>query len=391
MKLRSVRDINVKNKKVLLRVDYNVPISSGIVGDPLRIESSFETIRYLRTKGCAIILISHLGRPDGKPDAQYSLAPVSKKAGQLLGQHIGFVPECVGPRAAAAAKDLQGGEIILLENTRFHAEEEANDKGFAKQLADMAEVFVDDAFAVIHRAHASTVGVTKHLPSGAGFLVEKEVATITGSLQYPARPLVAVIGGAKVSTKIDVLMNLINYVNRLFIGGAMANTFLAAEGHPVGKSKHEPEHFKTVKKILKAAKSADVEVVLPVDVIAAKSFEHGPGRLVPVKEVEDDDYIVDLGPKTVAKAFNPLDFRGSVVWNGPLGVTEVPDFAHNSRLLAENIIEAKVDCIIGGGDTAAFVDGEGLHDKFTWVSTGGGASLELMAGNEMPGLKVLEK
>ena len=391
MKLKTVRDLNIKKKKVLLGVDYNVPVSSGIVGDPLRIEASFETIRYLLDHNCSIVLISHLGRPKGKVDPALSLAPVAKKVTEMLGHQVTFVPDCIGPQAQAAAAELQPGEIILLENTRFHKEEEANDPQFAQELASLGEVFIDDAFANVHRAHASVVGIPAYLPSAAGFLVEKEVTAIVGAYEHPVKPLVAVIGGAKVSTKIEVLDNLIKHANRLVIGGAMANTFLAALGHPIGKSLVEPEFYDEVKRIMKDAEKEGVEVILPEDVIVAKSREHGPGHVVDIDEVDTTDLIVDLGPKTVSHVLNPFEFHGSVIWNGPLGVTEVPDFAHGSRLLADNIIESGAKSIIGGGETAAFVDTEGLHDKFTWVSTGGGASLELMAGGELPGLKVLER
>lgn len=390
MKLKTVDHLNIKGKRVLVGVDYNVPISSGIVGDPLRIEASFETIRYLLAKGCSLVLISHLGRPKGKVVPEMSLAPVAKKASELLGQHIGFVPECVGPRATAAAKALRPGEIILLENVRFHKEEDANDPEFAKQLASLGEAFVDDAFANIHRDHASVTGVTKYLPSAAGFLVKNEVEHIVGAMEHPSKPLVAVVAGAKVSTKIEVLNNLLESASRLVIGGAMANTFLAAQGHNVGKSLSEPEFFDTAKKILERAKDKRVEVILPVDVVVSSQIDRGPGKVVPVDQVGKDDYIVDLGSKTVASILNPFDFKGTVIWNGPLGITEVPEFAHNTRLLAENIIESGAKCIVGGGDTAAFVDGAGLHDKFTWVSTGGGACLELLAGKKLPGLEVLK-
>lgn len=391
MKLRTLNNLDLKNKKVLLRVDYNVPVSSGIVGDPLRIESSFATIRYLLEKNCSIILASHLGRPEGKPDPQFSLAPVARKAAEMLGSEITFVPDCVGPAAKAAAAALRPGEIILLENTRFHKEEEANDPAFARELAELAEVYVDDAFANVHRDHASITGITNYLPSAAGLLVEKEIEHILGALRHWSKPRVAIVGGAKVSTKIGVLDNLIKHVDKIVIGGAMANTFLAEAGHPVGKSKQEPELFDEVRRISNDAKEARVELVLPEDVIVAKQTDQGPGHHVGLDEVAADDYIVDLGPKTVALVLNPLDFHGTVIWNGPLGITEVAAFAHNSRVLADNIVESGAESVIGGGDTAAFIDSEGLHDKFTWVSTGGGASLELMAGNELPGLAVLEK
>lgn len=390
MKYTTVKDLDVKGKRVLVRVDYNVPIDDGEVGDTLRIEASFETLNYLLDQGCSLVLMSHAGRPDGKVDPELSLAPVAKKVTELLGKQVTFIPECVGPQAAAAAKALRPGEIILLENLRFHVEEQDNAPAFARQLADLGEVYVDDAFANIHRKHASMVGIPEFLPGGIGFLVEKELQHIGGALDKPVRPLVAIIGGAKVSTKIEVLDNLMKYVNKLVIGGAMANTFLAAQGHEVGKSKQDKDDYEIALRLLGDAQEVGVEVVLPEDVLVAKSVEKGPAKLVDVKEVGKDDYIVDLGPKTVARMVNPLDFKGSVIWNGPLGIAEVPEFAKYTHLLAENIIESGAPCIVGGGDTAAFVDQAGLHDKFTWVSTGGGASLELMAGRELPGLAALK-
>lgn len=392
MKFRTLRDLNLKNKKVLLRVDYNVPVSSGIVGDPLRIEASFDTIRYLLDRNCSIILISHLGRPKGKHDPALSLKPVAKKASAMLHHPITFIPDCVGPKAEAAAANLKPKDIILLENTRFHQEEDDNDPEFAKQLASLAEVYVDDAFANIHRKHASIVGVTHFLESAAGILVEKEVKYVSGALLHPAKPRVAIVGGAKVSTKLGVLDNLIKHVDRLAIGGAMANTFLAQAGYEVGLSKTEPELFGEVRRIRKDAKALGVELILPQDgVVVSKSLEHGPARFVRLKEIAKDDYIIDFGPKTIADILNPLNFSGSVIWNGPLGITEVEDFAHGSRLLADNIIESGASCIIGGGETAAFINEQGLHDEFSWVSTGGGASLALMSGSELPGLTALKK
>ena len=391
MKAKTVRDLNVRNKRVLLRVDYNVPIANGEVGDTLRIAGSLDTINYLLSQNCSIVMCSHLGRPEGKPDKNFSLAPVAKKASELLGRPVTFIPATVGPEVEAAVNNMQKGEIILLENLRFHKEEEENDPEFAKQLAAFGEAYVDDAFAVIHRKHASIVGVPHYLPSAVGLLVEKEVRTINGALEHPDKPLVAIIGGAKVSTKIDILNNLLRYVNRLVIGGAMANTFMAAKDQKIGKSKYEPDFLNTAKEIMNEADKRKVELVLPEDLIVSKSVKKGPGHHVLVDKVGDDEFIVDVGPRTVAKALNPIDFHGTVIWNGPLGITEVPAFAHNSLVLADNIIESGADCIIGGGDTAAFIDEAGLHDKFTWVSTGGGASLELMAGKDLAGIKVLER
>jgi phosphoglycerate kinase len=396
MTKQTVRDIDVEGKRVLVRVDYNVPIKDGRVGDPLRIEASFETIKYLLDKDCSIVLMSHLGRPDGKVVPELSLAPVAKKATELLGHEVGFVDESVGPRVKAAVEAMKPGEILLLENLRFHAEEEDNDKGFAKELSAWGEVYVDDAFATIHRAHASTVGVTEYLPSVAGFLVEKEYQHIQGSLDRPNRPLAAVIGGAKVSTKIDLLEFLIPKVDILMIGGAMANNFLVGEGHKVGKSLVEPEHAKTVEKLLKEAAKENTLVVLPDALVVSKSYEEPKNvHTVTVDGVGDDDYIVDLGSSfadaLVGAMDEVLDFdgKGTVMWNGPVGITEIADFRHGSKAVAEAIIAIKAISVIGGGDTAAFVDGAGLHDKFTWVSTGGGASLELMSGKELPGYTAL--
>jgi phosphoglycerate kinase len=396
MTKQTVRDIDTEGKRVLVRVDYNVPIENGRVGDPLRIQASFETIKYLLSKNAKIVLMSHLGRPDGKADPKLSLAPVAKKASELLGHEVSFVDGCVGPKVKTAVEAMKPGEILLLENLRFHAEEEKNDKGFAKELSTWGEIYVDDAFATIHRAHASTVGVTEYLPSVAGFLVEKEYQHIQGSLDHPNRPLAAVIGGAKVSTKIDLLQFLIPKVDILVIGGAMANNFLVGEGYSVGKSLVEPDHAETVKKLLKEAAKEDTLVVMPDEVVVSKSFQVAKDvRTVKVGEVEADDYIVDasssLANALVGAMDEVLDFddRGTVVWNGPVGIAEIMAFAQGSKAMAEAIIAMGGVSVLGGGDTAGFVDDAGLHDKFTWVSTGGGASLELMSGKELPGYVAL--
>lgn len=391
MKLKTLDSLDLTDKTVLLRVDYNVPLHDGVVGDPLRIKASIPTITQLLEYNCRVVLVSHLGRPDGKVVPELSLKPVAAKLSELLDKPVAFAEDCVGTPATDAVSVLQPGEIVLLENLRFHAEEEANDAEFAHQLSTLADVYVDDAFAVTHRAHASTVGITEYLPSAAGLLVQSEVEHIVGALKKPTKPLIAIIGGAKVSTKIDVLTNFIKHVDRLVIAGAMANTFLAADGVNVGKSLQEPDDYKLALKIAAQAKKAGVELVLPEDVIVAKDpAVNEPGQLVEVNQVAKDDWIVDIGPRTLANIMNPVEFRGTVIWNGPLGVTEVPAFAHNSLMLADNIIESGCISIIGGGDTAAFVDEAGLHDKFTLVSTGGGASLELMAGRALPGLVALE-
>lgn len=391
MKLKKIQDLDVKGKTVLVRVDYNVPIKNGEVDDTLRIEGSFETLRYLLERDCKIVLISHLGEPKNGPDPALSLAPVATKAAEMLGQPIGFVPDCLGDAAVAAIKALPPKGIVLLENLRFHPEETANDQEFAKTLASYGEVYVDDAFAVLHREHASVATVPKLLPSAVGFLVAREVETITEAINNPKKPLLVVIGGAKISTKIAVINNLLPKVNNLLIGGAMANTFLAALGTPIGKSLQEADQKQVAKNVLDTAAAHGVQVVLPTDVVVAKAVEaSAEARTIAVTDVAPDDIIVDLGPQTVDAAL-ALIAGGTVIWNGPLGVTEIKQFSAASLRLAQGIIDNSSHSVIGGGDTADFVDGAGLHDKFSFVSTGGGASLELMSGNPMPGLAALEE
>jgi phosphoglycerate kinase len=396
MTKQTVRDIDLQGKRVLVRVDYNVPIKDGAVGDTLRLKASFETINYLLEKKCSLVLMSHLGRPDGKVDPAQSLEPVAKKTSELLGHEIGFVDDCIGPKVKVAVDALKPGEILLLENLRFHAEEEENDKGFAKELAGWGEVYVDDAFATIHRAHASTVGVTEYLPSVAGFLVEKELEHIQGSLDHPNRPLAAIIGGAKVSTKIELLEALIPKVDILMIGGAMANTFILGQGRKIGKSLAEPDFVETVKKLIEEAKKEDTVLLLPTEVVVSQSLEEAKEvRTISLEQVGKDDYIVDAAPSYVADLkeamYEVLDFdnKGTVVWNGPIGIDEVKEFAAGSQAVAEAIVELKAISVVGGGDTAAFVDDNGMHDQFGWVSTGGGASLELMSGKKLPGVEAL--
>lgn len=381
----------MQGKRVLVRVDYNVPIKNGAVDDTLRITASFETINYLLERGAKIILVSHLGRPEGKPATEFSLAPVAVKAAELLGKPIGFVKDCVGPEAEVAANALQSGEIILLENLRFHQQEEANDPAFAAQLAALAEVYVDDAFACVHRAHASISGVAALLPSGAGFLVEREVQTITEALEDPKRPLLAVIGGAKLETKVELLDNLLPKVDAALIGGEMANTMLAALGTNIGASKYEPAEKGLAAKVIDDATRLGKELILPSDVVVATQVsEAADAKLIDTMRVGAGEMIVDIGPASVDTALEKIKGGGTVIWNGPLGITEIAKFAEGSLRLAKGIIASGATSIIGGGDTADFIDKAGLHDKFTFVSTGGGASLELMSGKTLPGLKVLE-
>lgn len=390
MTKKTLRDIDVDGKTVLARLDWNVPIKDGEVSDAFRIEATRETLEYLWSRGCKVVITSHLGRPEGKADPKFSLEPAARKASEVLGREVKFVGDCVGPEAEAAVKALQAGELLCLENVRFHPEEEANDPEFAKQLADLGEVFVYDAFAS-YRPHASTAGVSQYLPAVAGFLVEKEVDYISNAIEHPNRPLIAVIGGAKVSTKLEILTNLIPKVDTMLLTGPIANTFAAVQGTGIGKSVAEHDAADDVKKLLEVAKKSNTQLLLPNEVVVSASLDEAKNvRTVPLTAVGADDYIVDAAPsygeqlKTAIYDFLDFDGTSTIVWNGPLGITEIPEFRAGSRAMADAIIATKATSIIGGGDTAGFVDSEHLHDKFTWVSTGGGASLELMSGKGLP-------
>jgi phosphoglycerate kinase len=395
MKKKTIRDIDLQGKTIFARLDWNVPIENGQVADDFRIKSTLPTLEYLWSKDCKIIITSHLGRPDGKADPKYSLAPAAKRAAEIFGREVTFIPDCVGPEVEAAVAAMNPGDMICLENVRFHPEEEANDPAFAKQLAKGADVFVYDAFAS-YRPHASTEGVSHVLPGVAGLLIEKEVDYITGAVERPNRPLVAVISGAKVSTKLEILTNLIPKVDSMLLAGPIANTFALVQGSGIGKSVAERDAAADVKKLLDIAKKANTHLLMPQEVVVSKSIEKPSGlRTVPIKGVSDGDYIVDAAPsygevlKNEIYGFLDFDGKSTVIWNGPLGITEIPEFRTGTRAMAEAIIATKGTTIIGGGDTASFIDDEGLHDKFTWVSTGGGASLELMSGKGLPCVQCL--
>jgi len=393
---KTLRDIDVQGKTILARLDWNVPIEEGAVTDAFRIEATRETLEYLWSRDAKIVITSHLGRPDGKPNPEFSLEPAAKKASEIFGREVKFVHDCVGPEVEKAASGLAPGEMLLLENVRFHPEEEANDPAFAKQLSDLAEIFVYDAFDS-SRAHASTAGVAKYLPAVAGFLVEAEIDNITGAIERPNRPLVAVIGGAKVSTKLEILSHLIPKVDAMLLTGPIANTFALVQGTSIGKSVAEHEMADEIKKLLKVAADANTHLLLPDEVVVSGSLEEPKNlRTVKLTAVGEDDYIVDAAPsygdQLKAEIFDFLDFDGksTVIWNGPLGITEIPEFRAGSVAMANAIIESKAISIIGGGDTAGFIDEEHLHDKFTWVSTGGGASLELMSGKGLECVDALQ-
>ena len=420
---QTIKDISLKNKTVLLRTDYNVPIANGRVADDYRITKSLDTINYLLDQHCKIVICSHLGRPGGKVDPKLSLFPVAKRLKEILNHHVEFVPDCIGDQVTRAASRLTSGQILLLENLRFHPEEEANDDGFAKQLASLGEVFIMDAFAVAHRAHASTVGVPKHLPSVAGLLVEYEVDAITKAIQSPKRPLMTVIGGAKIADKIDILSRFIKLADVVAIGGAMANTFLAAEGFDVAASRYDKQDLHIARDILAEAKKEQRKrnfvFIMPFDGVVAEGLERNrKTRIVdwsahiisdienypkrPPKEsahLHPKELILDIGPFSAALIAGTVQLSNTVIWNGTLGVTEteslvsgVGPFSHGTDILIQALtgeIGHKPYTVVGGGDTVGYIEGRKLVKMFDLVSTGGGASLELMAGHKLPGVEAL--
>jgi phosphoglycerate kinase len=390
-RLCTVRDVDWSGKPgqaALVRVDFNVPMQDGRVADDTRIRAALPTIQYLREHGARVVLLSHLGRPDGKPNRKYSLEPVTERVGELLGAPCPFGADCVGPPAEAAVGMIAAGDVVLLENVRFHPQEEANDPDFARQLAKLGDVFVNDAFGTAHRAHASTEGVAHHLPAVAGLLMEKEIVTIGQTLENPKRPFVAVIGGAKVSSKLAVLQNLIDRVDRLLIGGGMANTFLKAQGRDVGKSLLEPELVATARDLL----SRTDKVVLPTDVVVTTDLKsEAPARSCDVDDVASDQMIVDIGPRTAEAFGGQIRPAGTVLWNGPMGVFENPRFAAGTLAVARAMADSRATTIVGGGESVQAVEQAGLADKLTHVSTGGGASLEFIEGKTLPGVAVLRR
>jgi phosphoglycerate kinase len=385
---KTIRDIQLDGKRVLVRVDFNVPLDDGKVADDARIQAALPTIRYLLEHGAAVILMSHLGRPKGDVRENLRLDPVARRLTQLLGQDVTKLDDCVGPDVEQAAKSLKPGQVLLLENLRFHAEEEKNDPAFAKQLASLGYVYVNDAFGTAHRAHASTVGVAKYLPAVAGLLLELELQMLGKALSEPTRPFVAILGGAKVSDKIGVIRSLLSRTDLLLLGGGMANTFLMAKGYEVGESLAERESVVTAQQIMA---QAGKKLVLPVDVVVADSFEKNAAwKTVSVKEVPPDWRILDIGPRTLGLFADKLRSAGTVVWNGPMGVFEFPAFAAGTIGLANILAGTQATTIVGGGDSAAAIKEAGLTEKITHVSTGGGASLEFLEGKELPGVAALE-
>lgn len=394
MAKQTCRDIDLAGKRVLVRVDFNVPLNDvQRITDDARIRAALPTLEYILEQGASLVLMSHLGRPKGKAVPEMSLKPVASRLGELLGRPVGLAPDCVGDEVLALAKALEPGQVLLLENLRYHAAEEANEAGFAAQLAALGEVYVNDAFGAAHRAHASTEGVTRHLPAVSGFLMEKELQYLYDAVADPARPFAVILGGAKVSGKIEVIENLMDKVDTLIIGGGMSYTFFKAMGLGIGDSLLEEDRIEVAKKIMQDAEAAGVELLLPVDCVVADDFSDEANIQVVERESMPDGWEgVDIGPRTRALYSERLAEMKTVIWNGPLGVFELEPFSGGTRAVAEALVAATAAgaiSIVGGGDTAAAVAEAGVADKVSHVSTGGGASLECLGGRVLPGVAAL--
>ncbi|MCH8940288.1 MAG: phosphoglycerate kinase [Chloroflexi bacterium] len=391
MPKQSLKDIDVHGKRVLVRVDFNVPMTGGHISDDNRIRAALPTIQYLREQGAKVILCSHFGRPNGAVDEGARLAPIAKGLEKVLGSPVAYSQECIGPVAESAVAALQPGDVLLLENVRFHPGETQNDPAFAKSLASLAEVYVNDAFGTAHRAHASTVGVASYLPAVSGFLMERELEMLGGVLNNPRKPLAAVMGGAKVSDKIAVLENLLGKVDKLIIGGGMAATFIKAMGASVGDSLIEEDRVGFAEEVITRCLHWNVELVLPQDVVVASEFSaDAPSKVVDALEIPDGWRIMDIGPEAIKSFIAELEECKTVLWNGPMGVFEFPAFSQGTRALGQALASMQdAVTIVGGGSTAEAVAELGLADKMTHVSTGGGASLEFFEGKELPGVAAL--
>ena len=392
MSKKTVKDIDLKGKKVFVRCDFNVPMDENQnITDNRRIVAALPTIKYLLEQNCKIILSSHLGRPKGEFKSEYSLAPVAAELARLLGQEVLMAKDVIGESAKTLASNLQEGQIMLLENVRFHREETDNDEVFAKELANMAEIFVNDAFGTAHRAHASTEGVSHYLPSVSGFLIEKELKFLGEALNNPERPFVAILGGAKVSDKIGVIDSLLEKVDTLMIGGGMAYTFFKAQGYDVGNSLCEPDKCELALSLMEKAKSKGVKLILPVDTKIGKEFKPDTeSKTVAWTEIPAEWEGFDIGEKTIEIFKQELKTAKTVIWNGPLGLFEFEQFAIGTNTIAHELAELEATTIIGGGDSAAAVEKAGLAEKMTHISTGGGASLEFLEGKKLPGIECLQ-
>ena len=385
----SIRDFDFTGKKVLVRCDFNVPLEDGKITDDRRISEAVPTIDYLLKNGAAVILCSHLGRPKGGPTPEFSLRPVANQLSSLLYKNVNLLPDCIGPEVTEACKNLKAGDIVLLENVRFHAEEEKNDPAFAKQLASIADFYVNDAFGTAHRAHASTAGVADYLPSAAGFLIDKEIEFLGKAVNNPARPLVAVMGGSKVHDKIALIDNMLPKVDRLLIGGGMVFTFLKAQGFEIGKSLLDAESVEYAAGLLR---DNQTKIMLPTDIVVAAEFKpDSPATIVNVDKMPADQIGLDIGPHSAGLFTSVILEAGTVIWNGPMGVFEMDAFANGTKAVAFAMAESTGLTIVGGGDSAAAVEKFGYADSMSHVSTGGGASLEFLEGKELPGIAALGK
>ncbi|HHX02168.1 MAG TPA: phosphoglycerate kinase [Firmicutes bacterium] len=391
MNKKMIQDVDVKGKRVLMRVDFNVPMNEqGEISDDTRITAALPSIRYLLEQGAKVILMSHLGRPKGQVVESMRMDPVARRLGELLNQPVIKVNDCVGPEVAAVVEKMQDGDVMLLENVRFYAEEEANDPEFAKKLASLGDLYVNDAFGTAHRAHASTEGVARHLPAVAGFLMEKELKFLGSAVNNPKRPFAAILGGAKVKDKIAVIESLLNKVDTLIIGGGMAYTFLKAKGYEVGKSLLDSERIDFCRDVMKQAEAKKVKLLLPMDIVVAREFAaEAENKVVPADQIPADWEGLDIGPRTIELFSDAIKSAATVVWNGPMGVFEWEAFANGTKKIAQALADSSAITIIGGGDSASAVEQFGVAERMTHVSTGGGASLEFLEGKELPGVAAL--
>ena len=387
----AIDDLRLKGKRVFIRADFNVPLDDNLrITDDSRIRSTLATINYAIDEGARVILASHLGRPKGKPDPRYSLAPIAKRLQRLLDKDVIFAPDCIGSQVENVVSKMKDGDVVLLENLRYHAEEEKNDEEFSKKLASLADFFINDAFGAAHRAHASTVGITRFLTSAAGFLMKKEIEYLKGVVDNPIRPFVAILGGAKVSGKIGVLEHLENKVDKVIVGGGMAFTFIKAMGDEVGDSLVETEMIETAERIRKNLKAAGIKFYLPVDCVIAQSLEPAAEtKIVPTLEIPKGWRALDIGPATVKLFSEALENAKTILWNGPMGVFEVDAFSRGTYSIANAVADAYALTIVGGGDTDLAVHRAGVTNALSFISTGGGASLQLLEGKELPGIAAL--